>query len=337
MTPASEPQPTPTEEKRPDLCPAETTDLRALLLALRPLGEREAFACHAASCPRCFDRVADLFLLTAPDSSDPVHRLLDGLARSLYELAKAHLSGSATPPPFRFDARPGEPAKIVADALDRLDALAEHTDGRSESLPTSRSLRSLLSEIGESHQDRGQTARSLLDWCVTLGGPHGLDAANLLGFLALEDGELDRAERFFRALVERSAGDRYERETQAHAMNNLAGVRARRGDLRGAILWAERSLLLKERLGLDARTNWVNLLAFWLHYGTVYGVERARHATRRLLALDGGREWLRDLLLSAPYADTLAAVRRCGLDREFPELRLPAPPPAQKPGAADAV
>ncbi|MFG0317506.1 MAG: hypothetical protein ACF8XB_09545, partial [Planctomycetota bacterium JB042] len=128
---------------------------------------------------------------------------------------------------------------------------------------------------------------------------------------------------------ERPASDRYERETQAHAMNNLTGVHLGRGDVKSAILWCERSLMLKERLGLDARTNYVNLLFFWLEQKTAYGHDRARHYLRQLLFLEGGQDHLEATLATKSYESPVQAFRAAGLDKEFPEIKLP-PKPRQR-------
>lgn len=315
-------QRTQTRPAPPPDCRTAPSDPRDLLRALKPLGGGEDFAEHAASCPECFDRAAQLLLLTAEETCDPHRGLLDGLAHCLYEMAKAAVRAAPRPVSFRFDDPPPPLDESVGQTEAALEALAEYTDGASERCGEARSMRRLLADVR-----RGASLESIvreaLGRALALGGPHGLDAANLLGFLALERGDLEEAERMFRTVIERPAASRYERETQAHAMNNLAGVLARRQRTADAILWAERSLLSKERLGLDTRTNWVNLLVFWLEHGTAYGVERSRAALRALLALDGGREWLAELLAREEYRGTVDRLRLRGLDREFPEVRLP--------------
>lgn len=306
-------------------CPASTTDLKSLLAALRPLGDSGAIERHAATCPSCFTRLGDLLLATAPDESDPIHRIVDGLNQSLYRLAKAVLKDvkAASAQGFCFDCVPGSADVAASEALDRLSALDEYCEGRIARSGEAAPLKRLIEESSATAKDPG-LAESILKRSISIGGRHGLDAANLLGFLRYKEGDLDGAELLFNTVIERAPRDSYERETQAHAMNNLTGVCMGRSDLKSAILWCERSLMLKERLGLDASSNYLNLLLFWIDQSTTYGLERARHFLRIMLLQDGGREYLEQTLATEGYETSVAALRRHGLDREFPELTLPA-------------
>ena len=311
-------------------CPRTATDLRALLTALRPLGDTRSLARHAADCPCCFTHLSDLFLATAPDESDPVHRLVDGLNLSLYRVAKAILSGRpGGADAFVFDQEPGDVRAAAKEALDRLEALDEYSEERSGDTDGSSSLRRTLKAIVRGSERNETQAEHLLRRSIAIGGRFGLDAANLLGFLLYRRGDLDQAELLFTTVIERPAFDRYERETQAHAMNNLTGVHLGRSDVKSAILWCERSLMLKERLAIDARTNYVNLMFFWLEQNTAYGHERARHYLRQLLTLDGGKEYLEQTLAQTGYESPVLAFRNAGLDKEFPEIALP-PKPRQQ-------
>ncbi len=224
---------------------------------------------------------------------------------------------------FCFDLSPSGIEAAASEASERLSALDEYTEGR-----TSRSgeAASLLELIGRTRQESPpgpELAESILRRAIAVGGRYGLDAANLLGYIRYRRGDLDGAELLFTTVLERRALDRYERETQAHAMNNLTGVHLERHDLQSAILWCERSLMLKERLGLDARTNYLNLLFFWLENGTAYGLERARHYLRTVLLLDDGKRYLEETIAQPSYEVALARFRRVGLDKEFPEIQLP--------------
>lgn len=308
-------------------CPASMTDFKSLLGALRPLGDSSAIARHAGTCPSCLQRLSDLFLATAPEEADPLHRLVDGLNLALYVLAKSALdaSRSAATSGFCFDRSPGPLRAAAAEALDRLSALDEYLEGRITRSGEAGPLERLINDAQtpDRPERTGELAESILRRCIGIGGKYGLDAANLLGFIRYRRGDLPGAERLFSAVLERKCADSYERETQAHAMNNLTGVHAGRGDLKSAVLWCERSLMLKERLGLDVRSNYLNLIFFWLEQGTPYGVERARHYLRSLLVLDGGRPYFEHAVEGEGYAASRAAFRRAGLDKEFPEVKLP--------------
>lgn len=312
-------------------CPATTNDLRALLTALRPLGDTATLSRHASRCPSCFSQLSDLFLATAPDESDPVHRLVDGLNLSLYRVAKSILTERPTPETegFHFDHAPRSIKETAFDALDRLDALDEYSEGRSASADGAASLRHQLESVRTGKEQGDLRAETLLRRSIAIGGRFGLDAANLLGYILYRRGDLDAAELLFNTIIERPAYGRYERETQAHAMNNLTGVHLGRGDVKNAILWCERSLMLKERLGIDARTNYVNLLLFWLEQQTAYGRDRARHYLRQLLLLEGGKAHFERTLASRGYESPAQTFRASGLDKEFPEIALP-PKPRQR-------
>lgn len=309
-----------------DACPEAMTDLRSLMTAIGPLGDLETLSRHSARCPTCFARLRDLFFATAPDASDPAHRLVDGLNQALYRLAKAVLwaSSSGAPEDFLFDRSPGEVLAARVEARDRLDALQEYTEGRSARAGTSAALDDQLREVEAGAKPSPELAEAILKRAVSIGGRYGLDAANLLGYLRYRRGDLAGAELLFTTVIRRNAFDSYERETQAHAMNNLTGVYLCRGELKSAILWCERSLMLKERLGIDARSNYVNLMFFWLEHQTSYGVDRARHYLRTLLRQDEGKSYLERALAHPEYLEALVDFRAAGLDREFPEIRLPA-------------
>jgi len=308
-------------------CPQTATDLRSLLTALRPLGDTRSLARHAADCPCCFENLSDLFLATAPDDSDPIHRLVDGLNLSLYRVAKSILADrSDAADAFVFDQAPGDVRIAAKEALDRLEALDEYSEERAGDTDGSTSLRRTLKKMVRGSDLNEATAEQLLRRSIAIGGRFGLDAANLLGFLLYRRGDLDAAELLFTTVIERPAFDAYERETQSHAMNNLTGVYLGRDDVKTAILWCERSLMLKERLALDARTNYVNLIFFWLEQQTAYGHERARHYLRQLLLLDGGKGYLEETLAQSDYESPVLAFRNSGLDKEFPEIELPPKP-----------
>ncbi len=305
-------------------CPEADRDLKDLLRTARPLGDSTELIQHATRCPSCFARLRDLFLATAPDDSDPIHRLIDGLNHAVYRLAKAILAtpqnGGAAD--FRFDQAPGAPAQAAEDALARLTALDEYSNGRSARSSEAAPLKELLKESAGTNAPTTETAEQLLRRSIAIGGRYGLDAANLLGFIHYRNGDLDGAELLFRTVLDHSADNTYERETQAHAMNNLTGVELSRGDLKSAILWCERSLMLKQRLRMDVRSNYLNLCFFWLEQGTPYGIDRARHYVRELLALDDGKKSIEQALASTAYSSCLADFKKHGFDREFPEIAV---------------
>lgn len=299
-------------------------DLRPLFAALRPLGNNGPVIERAVKDPVAFQRVLDLFLATAPEEFDPVHRLIDGVNHSLYRLAKAVLStiraGEGT---FAFDRSPDTVESAAKDALDRLDALCEYSEG-SATDPADRNLiREILEDSRQGEALDFDIVETLLRRSIALGGRFALDAANLLGFLCYRRGDLDNAELLFQTVIERKAADNYERETQAHAMNNLTGIYVGRGDLGQAILWCERSLMLKEQLGLDGLSNHMNLLFLWIDQATAYGVERARNYIRRVLATSTGKATLQGTFKQRTFRKSLEAFRRCGFDKEFPEIALP--------------
>lgn len=305
---------------RPEVIP----DLRSLFSALRPLGDSTPIIQRAIADPVSFARLCDLFLVTAPDEFDPVVRLVDGVNQSLYRLAKAVLRAlPETDENFTFDCGPDVVENVAKEALDRLDALAEYSDGSSTGAGDTRLIRQIISDATDRGKLTFDMVETLLKRIISIGGRYGLDAANLLGFMCYRRGDLDAAEILFRTVIERRTSDAYERETQAHAMNNLTGVHSGRDNLKLAILWGERSLMLKERLGLDASTNYLNLLFFWLESATPYAVDRARHYLRTLLSLDDGKLLLESKLASEGYREIAVQYVRSGLDREFPEVRVP--------------
>ncbi len=313
-------------------CLADAADLRQLLGALRPLGQATTLTLHAAHCPRCFSRLCDLFLATSPAESDPLLRIIDGVNSTVYRLAKSLLreTDESTFRMFCFDQIPAQVDDVASDALDRLDALDEYSEGRTETSCEAKALKQLIVESRSKSKRSFQLVEAVLRRAIAIGGRHALDAANLLGFLRYTKGDLDGAELLFNTVCRRTTNDAYERETQAHAMNNLAGVHVRRGEVQSAILWCERSLMLKERLGLDARSNYLNLIVFWLDHNTAYGHDRIRHYLRSLLLLDGGKAYVEKHLKSPVYENTLAGFKQAGFDREFPELALEAAPVAAK-------
>lgn len=322
MDTARNPQATATAQARDDL--ELIPDLRPFFAALRPLGDRSKVIDAAASSPVAFQRVLDLFLATAPEDHDPIHRLTDGVNHSLYRLAKAVLStlpeGRGT---FAFDTRPDAVEAAAQDTLDRLDALCEYSEG-SATGPADRTLvGNILEDSRQGSALEFGLVETLLRRSIALGGRYALDAANLLGYLSYRRGDLDGAELLFQTVIDRRAADSYERETQAHAMNNLTGVHVGRGDLRLAILWCERSLMLKEQLGLDGLSNHLNLLFLWIDQATAYGVDRARHYIRRVLATEAGKASLESTLQHPTFRRSVETFRRCGLDQEFPEIALP--------------
>lgn len=304
----------------PTGCVAES-NLRHMLSALRPLGDASAISRHAASCPRCFAKVRDLFLATLPPESDPVHRIFDGVNGALYRLAKSTLktSDDRALAAFAFDEVPEEVDATAAAALDRLDALDEYTEGRTHRSQDTTQLLGLIKAAQQRNRPGPALTENLLQSSIAIGGRYGLDAANLLGYLRFLRGDYEGAELLFNTVLEHPAADAYEQETHAHTMNSLAGVYANRGDLKNAILWCERSLMLKERLGLDARANYMNLVVFWLDHKTPYARDRVRHFVRTLLQAEGGKEWLESTLRSPGYENALARFRELELDREFPE------------------
>jgi len=307
-------------------CPSSTIDFKGLLAALRPLGDSSSVARHAVDCPRCFERLCDLFLATTPDAFDPMHRMVDGFNSSLYLLAKALLEAHSegTTRHFSYDHSPIEVQGAVDQALDRLSALDEYTEGRITLSGEAAPLQQLILESAQAPKQPRELAETILKRAISIGGRYGLDAANLLGFMRYQHGDLENAELLFSTVIERRPVNGYERETQAHAMNNLTGVHLGLGDVKSAILWCERSLMLKERLGLDSRSNYVNLLFFWLEQNTAYGLDRARHYLRTLLALDGGKQYFEETVRKDGYDGALATLRGSGLDLEFPEVSLPA-------------
>ncbi|MFH0944345.1 MAG: tetratricopeptide repeat protein [Planctomycetota bacterium] len=306
-------------------CPSSTTDFKSLLAAVRPLGDTDTVARHAANCPGCFDRLCDLFLATAPDDSDPIHAIVDGFNGSFYLLAKALLDArpDRAPAHFTYDQSPMAVNDAVEVALDRLSALDEYSDGRITLSGEAAPLQQLIRDASLSPRQPAALAETILKRSISIGGRHGLDSANLLGFLRYQQGNLENAKLLFTTVIDRQPVDGYERETQAHAMNNLTGVHLGLGDLKSAILWCERSLMLKERLGIDSRSNYVNLLFFWLEQGTAYGLARARHYLRTLIAVDSGKQYLEKTVRQDGYDGVLEKLHRSGLDREFPELSLP--------------
>lgn len=306
-------------------CPSLTGDLTGILRALRPLGDLGSITRHAADCGTCFSRLTEFFITTSPDQNDPIHRLIDGLNVALYRLAKSLLCSTpqAGTDDFNFDLSPVPVKDAAEEAIDRLEALDEYMEGRYTRTGEAAPLRELIQRSLTDTDHAAEIAQALLKRSISIGGRYGLDAANLLGFIRYRRGDLDGAEILFRTVIERPAADLYERETQAHAMNNLTGVCLGRDDLKTAILWCERSLMLKERLHLDARSNHLNLLIFWLENGTSYGAERSRHYMRSLLVLDGGKVYMEKALSSPAYAEAVASIRRAGLDKEFPEVELP--------------
>lgn len=312
-------------------CLADVADLRQLLAELRPLGQATTLTLHAAHCHRCFARLCDLFLATAPAESDPLLRIIDGVNASVYRLSKSLMreTDAELARHFCFDRIPEAVDAVASDALDRLGALDEYSEGRTESSCEAKALKHLIVDSRAKAKRTPELVESLLRRAIGIGGRHALDAANLLGFIRFAKGDLDEAELLFNTVCRRSTTDAYERETQAHAMNNLAGIHARRGDVRSAILWSERSLMLKERLGIDARSNFLNLIVFWLEHDTDYGHERVRHYLRSLMLLDGGKSYLERNLQNESYRGTLERFRGVGFDREFPELRLETPAPAK--------
>ena len=306
-------------------CPSSTTDFKSLLAAVRPLGDSDTVARHAANCPCCFDRLCDLFLATASDDSDPIHAIVDGFNGSFYRLAKALLEArpDLAPDHFTYDQTPMAVSNAVELALDRLNALDEYSDGRITLSGEAAPLQQLIRDASLSPKQPVALAETILKRSISIGGRHGLDSANLLGFLRYRQGDLENAELLFTTVIDRRPVDGYERETQAHAMNNLTGVHLGLGDLKSAILWCERSVMLKERLGIDCRSNYVNLLFFWLEQGTAYGLARARHYLRTLIAVDSGKQYLEKVVRQDGYDAVLEKFRKNGLDREFPELSLP--------------
>jgi hypothetical protein len=305
-------------------CLADIADLRQLLAMLRPLGQATTLALHAAHCHRCFARLADLFLATAPAESDPLLRIIDGVNASIYRLAKAllHESDPDVARTFCFDKHPDSIDSVATVALDSLDALDDYSEGRTETSCEAKAIKQLVTEARSKSKRNSGLVETLLRRSIAIGGRHALDAANLLGFLRFAKGDLDGAELLFNTVCRRATQDGYERECQAHAMNNLAGVHVRRGEIQNAILWCERSLMLKERLGLDARSNYLNLIVFWLDHSTLYGQERVRHYLRNLLALDAGKAYVEQNLKSDAYRATLERFKQAGLDKDFPELAL---------------
>lgn len=310
-------------------CLADVADLRQLLAELRPLGQATTLTLHAAHCRRCFARLCDLFLATAPPESDPLLRIIDGVNASVYRLSKSLLreTDEELAACFCFDRIPEAVDAVANDALDRLGALDEYSEGRTESSCEAKALKQLIVEARTKPKRTPALVEALLRRAIEIGGRHALDAANLLGFIRFAKGDLDEAELLFNTVCRRKTADAYERETQAHAMNNLAGIHSRRGDVQSAILWSERSLMLKERLGIDARSNFQNLIVFWLEHDTAYGHDRVRHYLRSLMLLDGGKAYLENNLKSDGYRAVLERFRRAGLDKEFPELRLEEPTP----------
>ena len=305
--------------------PDEIPDLRGLFSALRPLGDSTPIIQRAISDPIAFSRVCDLFLATAPDEYDPVVRLVDGVNHSLYRLAKAILTSlpETGHDGFTYDSNPDEIETVAKEALDRLEAVTEYSDGHNAGSADARMIRGIIEDSCDQGKLGYDMVETLLKRIISIGGRYGLDAANLLGFIYYRSGDLDAAEILFRTVIERRPADVYERETQAHAMNNLTGVHIGRHNLKQAILWGERSLMLKEGLGLDASTNYLNLLFFWLESATPYALDRARHYLRMLATLDGGRELLERTLLSEGYRNVVEQYTRAGLDKEFPEIRIP--------------
>jgi hypothetical protein len=304
-------------------CPDVARDPKSLLAALRPLGDSSSILEHASNCQACFGKIKELFLTTSPDEHDPIHRLFDGLNSALYRLAKSILvAANDGVPDFAFDREPGPIDTVVREAGERLDVLAEYSEGSTLRSAAAVAVKTLVDEAAHVGAPDARVAEQLLKRSVSLGGRFGLDAANLLGFLRARTGDYDGAELLFRAVIERTARDSYESETQAHAMNNLTTVHIGRGNLRLAILWCERSLMLKERLGLDARTNYLNLMFFWIEHGTSYGTDRARHYLRVLLGLEGGKAYLTKSILQPQYAEGVKHLRTAGFDREFPELAV---------------
>jgi len=299
-------------------------DLRPLFTALRPLGNKAPVIERAAKDPIAFQRILDLFLATAPEEHDPVHRLIDGVNHSLYRVAKAVLStipdGEGA---FSFDRSPDTVEAAAKDALDRLDALCEYSEGTATDPADRNLIQGILEDFRQGEALDFDIVETLLRRSIALGGRFALDAANLLGFLCYRRGDLDNAELLFQTVIERKAENNYERETQAHAMNNLTGICVGRGDIGQAILWCERSLMLKEQLGLDGLSNHMNLLFLWIDQATSYGVERARHFIRRVLATATGKTTLQSTLQQRAFKKSLDAFRRCGLDKEFPEIALP--------------
>lgn len=304
-------------------------DLRPLLTALGPLGDDSPVVERAVRDPVAFERVLDLFLATAPEDSDPVQRLADGLNLALYRLAKAVLAAlpASKDTPFTFDRSPEPIERCVAEARDRIDALAEYTEGHSTDPADRHLIEQVAADMTDPESLEFGLVETILRRCIALGGRHGLDAANLLGFLCYQRGDLDQAELLFRAVIDHEPRDGYERETLAHAMNNLTGVFVGRGDPQSAILWCERSLMLKEQLGLDALSNYLNLLFLWMEQGTAYGRERSRHYIRKLLSTGGGQAALEATLARRAYERARRAFVLSGLHKEFPEVRLPAAEP----------
>lgn len=309
-------------------CLADVGDLRLLLGALRPLGQATTLTLHAAHCPRCFARLCDLFLATAPAESDPLLRIIDGVNSAVYRLAKALLSeiDNDAYRMFCFDQVPNSVENAADEALDRIAALDEYTEGRTEGSCEAKALRALILESRIKNLRTMSLVEAILKRAITIGGRHALDGANLLGFLRLLNGDLDGAELLFTTVCQRQTNDLYERETQAHAMNNLAGVHVRRGQTQSAILWSERSLMLKERLGIDARSNYLNLITFWLETSTAYAQERIRHYLRCLLLLEGGKTYLERNFKTEAYRTAMQRFRRAGFDKEFPEIAIVDPP-----------
>jgi len=312
-------------------CLADVSDLRQLLAELRPLGQATTLTLHAAHCHRCFARLCDLFLATAPAESDPLLRIIDGVNASVYRLSKALIreTDENLARCFCFDQVPDQVDSVANDALDRLDSLDEYSEGRTESSCEARALKQLIVESRAKSRRTPELVEALLRRAIEIGGRHALDAANLLGFMRFAKGDLDGAELLFNTVCRRATNDGYERETQAHAMNNLAGIHARRGNVQSAILWSERSLMLKERLGLDARSNFQNLIVFWLEHDTAYGHDRVRHYLRNLMLLEGGKTYLEKNLKTDAYRAALERFRAAGLDKEFPELKLETALPAK--------
>lgn len=327
MIPTRERKTTRRKPVRPSLvvsgCPDVARDPKSLLAALRPLGDSSSILEHASHCPSCFAKIKELFLTTAADEHDPIHRLFDGLNCALYRLAKSILAAAHDGvPDFSFDHEPGPIQSVVHEAEERLGVLAEYSEGSTTRSQAAMTVKMLVEDAARGGTPDPLVAEQLLRRSVSLGGRFGLDAANLLGFLRARAGDLDGAELLFRAVIERTARDSYESETQAHAMNNLTTVHVGRGNLRLAILWCERSLMLKERLGLDARTNYLNLIFFWLEHRTSYGLDRARHYLRVLLGQEGGKAYLVASIAHPHYAEGVKHLRAAGFDREFPELAV---------------
>ena len=286
----------------------------------------EQVATHVRSCGACYDRLSGFFKTIELPPSTFLRETIDELCGAMYQLAVGVIRERKDPEVNTDNMvsvyTRGSAKNAAADGLGMVDDAEDFVGTKGVGDVAFSEVRELIARAEMPREKKLDMARLLCDQILRFETRHAAVASNLLGVIHIWQGRPSDAEAAFLRTLAADAPHAEDRVFKAFAHCNLGYLSREKGDLRGAVQSARRSVAIAEEIGEDAFYGLFALVYFLVLEGPA-AEAKAREAFEKLSGLERGLERFAEAVRFENNRAIAEVLRASFVGREHP-ASLPA-------------